>query len=158
MRKILDGVNYPQKGHEYDFGDYRKFMREHIVSRPTFYFKMSVDLIFVGLGWRTIPRLLRLFSAFKSGTKATPWWDSYNNVKHSDIDKLADGNLKNCLYSVSSIAVLSVLCDLSNTSRIRLFPEVGFIEPIGATTPQLFAKDMDTQDTTRKETPESDTT
>lgn len=39
------------------------------------------------------------------------WWDAYNNVKHLEIEKLADGNLRNVLNAFAALFVLFILTD-----------------------------------------------
>ncbi len=39
------------------------------------------------------------------------WWDAYNDVKHLEVEKLAEGNFKNVLNAFAALFVLFILTD-----------------------------------------------
>lgn len=83
------------------------------------------------------------FSCWENSGSTLDWWDSYNNVKHLDIEKYTDGNFKNCITSLGALAILYTLIDSEsrNGNRIRLFGEIGFVEPKETRESLLFFKE-----------------
>jgi len=61
----------------------------------------------------------RYLFPFQGIGKSIPnWWKAYNNVKHTDIEKLQDGCLTNVLYGFASLSILENLVDASAYNRI----------------------------------------
>ncbi len=142
MRKLLEGLHYPHTRGEYDFGDYRKFLKENVVPQTMFGSKTLTDIT-VTVDSHHPNRFLMPFLSLENEGKLE-WWDAYNNVKHSDIDRRAHGNLGNCLSSVATLSVLLTLMSsrtllLDSRGRIRLFPEIGVFEPTDSIRKFLFA-------------------
>jgi hypothetical protein len=83
------------------------------------------------------------YTVFFMGTIRLTWWDAHNNVKHSDIQRYVDGNLKNCIVSLAALAIIYTLIDSPsrNGNRIRLFDEIGFVEPKDTCQSLLFFKE-----------------
>jgi len=70
-------------------------------------------------------RVLLPFLTLKDENGRLEWWNAYNELKHSDIDKFQVGNFENALNSVAALAILVTLMGEVPT----LFPNVGFFEP-----------------------------
>jgi hypothetical protein len=52
------------------------------------------------------PLVLLPYCAFSKLSSRSGWWDSYNNIKHSEIENYTDGNLKNVMNAVGALAIL----------------------------------------------------
>lgn len=138
MRRLLEGIQYPFSRKEYNIIDYRKFLGEYIVPlQVSFNIPLKIESVAVGLNSFSATRFLMPFSSLENDFKKSEkdydkidWWNAYNNVKHSDIDRITDGNLVNCLNSVAALGILHVLMNQMSGARIGLFSEVGLFEPI----------------------------
>ena len=60
------------------------------------------------------------FSSWESSESTLQWWDSYNNVKHLDIERSSEGNFKNCIVSLPLLAILYTLIDSESEMEIGL--------------------------------------
>ncbi len=102
----------------------------------------DLHLITVGINNPRQDRYIMPFSSWKNFGSKLAWWDSYNNVKHSDIERYSEGNFRNCVTSLGALAIIYTLIDSEsrNGNRIRLFDEIGFIEPEDAHESLLFFK------------------
>lgn len=139
MRKLLEGtltIYSSNKKKPYNITDYRKFLIEHVPQEQS-NFPLNIESVAVGLNLSYLSsenRFLIPFSSLGNDSKKKTdydkidWWDAYNNIKHSDIDHMADGNLANCLSSVAALGILHVLMNKESGRRIRLFSEIGQIE------------------------------
>lgn len=52
------------------------------------------------------PRVLLPYSAFAKSESKPRWWDSYNDVKHSEVDNYKAGNLRNVMNALGALAIL----------------------------------------------------
>lgn len=59
-----------------------------------------------------------LFPFHGIGKSIPNWWKAYNNVKHTDIEKLQDGGLTNVLYGFASLSILENLVDARAHNKI----------------------------------------
>lgn len=82
------------------------------------------------------------FASLGTSELKLDWWTAYNNVKHSDIHKFHEGNFRNCIYALSGLAIIYTLIDseFRNGNRIRLFSEIGYVEPERTLQSLLFFK------------------
>jgi hypothetical protein len=65
------------------------------------------------------------------------WWDAYNDVKHFDLEKTAQGNLGNCLNALGAVAILFALIAFpANWSQTLGQPT--FYDPMNEIVSQLF--------------------
>jgi hypothetical protein len=67
-------------------------------------------------------RVIIPFLPLKVEENRLDWWDAYNAVKHSDMEKFSNGNLINCLSGVASLAILLAL-------SIESFEGKFFVQP-----------------------------
>ena len=94
-------------------------------------FKNNFLLPFEGIEAKTPPK-----------TKL-PWWQSYTNLKHSELENLKEGCLSNVVNGIATLAVLHLLMDpysrlLSPLSGSGLFYQCGFYEPLDDAKKDLF--------------------
>jgi hypothetical protein len=116
-----------------DISDYRTWLKTEID---------SIYLITAGITTPRAGRYVIPFSSWESSESRLQWWDSYNNVKHLDIEKYPEGNFKNCIISLAALAILYTLIDSEsrNGNRIRLFGEIGYVVPEETRKSLLFFK------------------
>ena len=76
----------------------------------------DLSLISVELASNRTDRFLYPFAdvGLESKTNVPKWWNAYNDVKHLEIEKLGEGNLKNVLNAFAALFVLFVLTDEHN--------------------------------------------
>jgi len=108
---------------EFDILDYRKFLTASVP---------NIHSICLRVSYARSSIYLRPFSALGQEQEKIEWWDAYNKIKHSEIDMFREGNLVNSLNAVASLAVIYALMDFVNGASIRLFDEIGFVEPENA--------------------------
>ena len=112
--KIYRKVN-PNIKKKLFFKDYRKFILNEC---PNFPFRtISIRMLF--------PFKLKPYEAFKDLNGIPKWWDSYNKIKHLDIEKRKEGNLKNTINAVGALAIL--LGELTRIKDTALFSNIGMI-------------------------------
>lgn len=104
----------------YDISNYRAWLNKEVD---------KLHLITVGINSPSQNRYILPFFSWEHSESRIDWWDSYNNVKHSDIQRYADGNFRNCIISLGALAIIYTLIDPRNGTRIRLFGEIGSLEP-----------------------------
>jgi len=119
MDRLLDVTKFPKTKSDYDMGDYRRWLIGEI---------KDIQLVTVRV-FHPINFLLIPFEDIRDENRRLGWWAAYNNLKHSDIESFTDGNLGNSLNGLAAVAVLYAAFDPSNGSAIRLFSDIGFIDP-----------------------------
>jgi hypothetical protein len=72
-------------------------------------------------------KVLLPFIQLKDDNGKLDWWEAYNDVKHSDIDKFSAGNFENALNSVAALSILLSLFVHDADGRLLVNP--GFYEP-----------------------------
>jgi len=100
---VADALVRGAKGapkHEYDFGDYREFLREEVpdIHRRTVCLRPCFPAGIV------VP-----FEELCERTGTPKWWHAYNLVKHREYYEFHVGNLENCVIAVSALALLGQL-------------------------------------------------
>jgi hypothetical protein len=105
---------------EYSILDYRKFLTASVP---------NISSVCLRLRYARSAVFLRPFTALEDEKERMAWWNAYNQIKHSEIDMLQEGNLVNSLNGVASLAVLYALIDGRNGVTISLFDEIGFVTP-----------------------------
>lgn len=105
-----------------DISDFRKWLRSKIG---------NISLVVVGINAPRQDRYIPPFSSWVGSESRLEWWTAYNEVKHSDIEEYREGNFRNCIISLSALAIIYTLIDSPsrNGNRIKLFSEIGFVEP-----------------------------
>jgi hypothetical protein len=137
MREILRTASYPMQRSEYNISDYRRFLKEHVNRQgfPPATSGIETAVISVNSPWSK--NVLMPFAALGDDHKELTWWDAYNDVKHSDLEKVAQGNLTNCLNSCGALAILNSLAGFSHSMR-RTFGMPVFADPVDEFSSRLF--------------------
>jgi len=110
-----------------DIRDYRKWLMQLEIPRHT---PKKIDRIYsisVNINCPLKERVLLPFSQFKNKKERLKWWEAYNNVKHSELDKFHDGNFENAMNSVAALAILLAL--FIKGGEGKLFIKPGFYHP-----------------------------
>jgi hypothetical protein len=138
MRELLDLTGaMPRSGSDYDFLDHRKFLKENVDRQgfPTAGFAVETIVLQMRTPWGN--RTLTPFAGITDDNRALEWWRAYNDVKHSDLEKLAQGNLVNCVNMLGALAIIATLVGGFGVSS-RTFYFMGFIEPMDQVNDSLF--------------------
>lgn len=99
-----------------DIRKYREWLRSEVE---------NIHSLAAEINYPLAERVLLPFLTLKDENGRLEWWNAYNELKHSDIDKFQVGNFENALNSVAALAILVTLMGEVPT----LFPNVGFFEP-----------------------------
>ncbi len=102
--------------HEYNFGDYRDFLRREVPD----------------IGQRTVcvrpcfpAGIIVPFEELQTATGTLGWWDAYNKVKHHEYHEFRMGSLENCVTAVSGLVLLGFLMGIFISDP--LFVNVGIV-------------------------------
>lgn len=104
-----------------DIRDYRKWLIREVEN-----VHMIATEISFSLRPRAVEGLLLPFLPLRDEDSRLDWWDAYNDVKHSDIDRFKVGNFENALNSMAALAILLTLIAKIGT---KLFVNIGFFYP-----------------------------
>ena len=107
-----------------DIRDYRKWLMQLDIPRHT---PKKIDRIYsvsVDINYPLKEKVLLPLFQLKDEKEKLTWWEAYNNVKHSDIDKFHAGNFENAMNSVATLAILLAL--FVKGGEGRLFVNPGF--------------------------------
>jgi len=117
LDKAIRETQHQTKG-ELNIGHFRDFLNSAIPTisqRPILVLPLS-------------PRVLLPYSAFAKSKSKPRWWDSYNNVKHSEVDNYKDGNLRNVM---NAIGALAILCEeMGIFLELSIFTSIGIKYPL----------------------------
>lgn len=130
---VLDKLvrNAGQKqAQEYDMKDYRNFLIGEIE---------NIDLIGAQLATAFQGSMILPFADIKKPSRIQ-WWNAYNNLKHSEMDNIANGCLSNVVYGMASLAILYCLMGGRGRAEGRLFYLIGFFKPLEKLEPLMFPK------------------
>jgi hypothetical protein len=109
-----------------DIRNYRKWLMELDIpehrDRIRKIYSVSVDI-----NYPLQEKVLLPFRQFSDDKKRLDWWEAYNDVKHSDIDKFHAGNFENALNSVAALSILLALSMCGREGRLLVNP--GLYEP-----------------------------
>ena len=108
-----------------DIRDYTRWLRQLDIefSRGKF---AKIHFIAADINYPLKKRALFPYLPLKDEDGRLEWWNAYNDVKHSDIDKFHVGNFENSLNSVAALAILLALFGEEESYSIRLFYQIGF--------------------------------
>ncbi len=130
MRELLELTQYPSpRGSHYDVRDHRKFLMEN-VDRQSFQSSSpgGIETFVLEIISPWTRRYLIPYRGLENEGTSLEWWDAYNDVKHSDLEKLARGNLVN---SINALAAVATLCALIGTGGgTRTFGRPWIYEPM----------------------------
>jgi hypothetical protein len=142
MRKLAEGDKFPlgERKFEYDMGHYRSFLSKYVITESFQGHSSRIALVALELVASNDPVFLQPFLAWEKVPEAKlEWWDAFNDVKHSDMDKFRRGNLLNCLNALAALATLKRLVDDHNMSfpgswqitapNTGLFGQIGHARP-----------------------------
>jgi len=119
---LVRNIDNETSDKRYDMSNYRLWLNKEL---------SDLHLITVGINSPRQERYIIPFSSWERLDSRLTWWDGYNNVKRADIQRYTDGNFKNCIVSLAALAIIYALIasPSRNGNRIRLFGEIGFVEP-----------------------------
>lgn len=129
LDKLVRNKNQKQV-QEYDMKDYRNFLINEVE---------NIDLIGAQLATAFPGSMVLPFAEIKKPSRIK-WWNAYNNLKHSEMDNLADGCLSNVVYGMASLAILYCLMGGRGRAEGRLFYLIGFFKSLDKLEPLMFPK------------------
>jgi hypothetical protein len=133
MDKLARGTGAtPQnrKSNQFTIVDYKEWLLTNVPDIP----QMSMELNILRKNKFLIP-----FSALLDPDTKIGWWNAFNDLKHSDLDNFAKGNLQNAINGMASIAGLFILMYHSNPAEhVRLFHNFGYRNPMQEVEQSLF--------------------
>lgn len=138
MRELLRTVRYPKPKREYDIRDYRNFLVKN-VDRQAFQQSSpgGIETVVLALDSSWAKRYVMPFKGLENGGTTLEWWDAYNDVKHSDLEKVAQGNLSNAVNALGAVVVLNVLIGVPGRYT-KSFDAPIFHEPMNEILARLF--------------------
>ena len=127
MDKLVRAVK-PGQGN-LGIGDYTEWLSKGLMKYTSLDGRTLDSIEHAGAEIRTLldRRLLRKFLPHTSFGRSPRWWNAYNNVKHSDLEKFHEGNLQNCLNALAAVASLWHICERS--AEVQLFRTIGLFSP-----------------------------
>ena len=112
LDKIIRRSRHPNKV-DLDFSDFRNFLHSNI---PYLYRRSVTPL--------PASNLLLLPFRVLSKSEAVPgWWNSYDQIKHSETHNHKEGNMRNAVNAVSALAIIRD--DMGITASGFLFDNIG---------------------------------
>lgn len=138
MRELLKVAKYASPRPEYDIRDYREFLIQN-VDRQAFQSSTQggIETIVLVMNSPWAGRHLMPFKGWEKGGASLQWWSAYNDVKHSDIEKVALGNLVNSVNALGAVAILNALIGTTG-GWTRTFGQPMFFEPMDEVIARLF--------------------
>jgi hypothetical protein len=138
MRELLKLAKYPSPRQDYDIRDYRKFLMQN-VNREAFQSSTTggIETIVLVMNSPWARRHLMPYKGWENNGTALEWWNAYNDVKHSDLEKIARGNLVNSVNALGAVAILNTLIGTTG-GWTRTFGRPMFFDPMDEILAGLF--------------------
>ena len=110
MRELLKVAEWPEPERGYDIRDHKKFLASN-VDRQGFQRETpgGIGTVVVILNSPWARRHVVPYKGLEIEGMKLEWWDAYNDVKHSDLENVAKGNLANAVNAFGAIVILSAL-------------------------------------------------
>jgi hypothetical protein len=137
MRELLTLTRYPSPRSQYDIRDYRRFLRENVNRQGFHPSNAGVETIVLTVNSSWARRFLMPFAGLEDDNKLLAWWEAFNDVKHSDLEKISQGNLVNCLNAFGALASMNALVGTTGGWTQTLGRPL-FIDPIDEIAGLLF--------------------
>lgn len=129
MRELLRLANYqPPRQPGYDIRDFREFLRQS-VNRQGLSSGGGIATVVLTINSSWARRYVMPFKGLENGGSSLEWWDAYNEVKHSDLEQIARGNLSNALNALGAVAILNALVGATG-GWTRTFRQPMFYDPM----------------------------
>ncbi|MCL5067147.1 MAG: hypothetical protein M1368_02185 [Thaumarchaeota archaeon] len=104
MDSFVRGHSGASDDYQFSIDDYKSFLLENCGP-------CKVSSIGVELSNSRYDRFLIPLYALGFKKSRMKWWQAFNAVKHSDIERRAEGNLENTLYAIAALFILFIFAD-----------------------------------------------